>query len=199
MIEHARDLWTPDARGAIRSFATAITLAALLAACGGSGARPEAAPVASTAPTSSTTTTVPLIAYRVKSGDTLTAISRQFRISVATLVARNHLADPDRLVAGQTLSIPPAPPLKLKVNPAGGRPGQAFRLTLTGAAPLETITFEVDSATSAFTGGPHTASPTGAVTATYQSSPDAPTGIYSVTARGNFGSTARAGFLMISG
>jgi LysM repeat protein len=151
---------------------------------------------ASTSPPTTTTTTAPPIIYRVKPGDSLTKIATQFRVSISALVSRNHIANPNRLSEGQVLVIPPAPPLKLIVTPSRGQPGQAFQLKLTGAVPSETIRFEIDSATRRYTGGPHTASADGAVTATYQTDLAGPTGTYNVTATGNAGTTIRASFIV---
>ena len=44
--------------------------------------------------------------YRVQPGDTLSDIARAYEVEVATLVAHNAIADPDRIVRGQTLAIP---------------------------------------------------------------------------------------------
>jgi LysM repeat protein len=152
----------------------------------------------STTTTATTTTTTPLIIYRVKRGDSLAKIANHFRVSISAIVSRNQIANPDRLSEGQTLLIPPAPPLKLIITPSEGQPGQAFQLKLTGAVPSETIRFEIDSATGKYTGGPHTASADGAVTTTYQTDLAGPTGIYNVTATGNLGTTVRAGFVVVA-
>ena len=45
--------------------------------------------------------------YRVKSGDTLTGIARQFHVSMMTVWWANHLTNKDTLKVGQTLTIPP--------------------------------------------------------------------------------------------
>jgi LysM repeat protein len=150
----------------------------------------------STTTTATTTTTTPLIVYRVKPGDSLTKIADHFRVSISAIVARNHIANPDRLSEGQTLLIPPAPPPKLIITPPKGQPGQAFQLKVTGAVPSETIRFEIDSATRKYTGGPHTASQDGTVTATYETDLAGPTGIYNVTATGNLGTTIQARFVV---
>jgi LysM repeat protein len=97
----------------------------------------------STSTTATTTTTTPLIIYRVKRGDSLTKIANRFRVSMSAIVSRNQIANPDRLREGQTLVIPPTPPLKLIITPPEGQPGQAFQLKLTGAVPSETIRFEI--------------------------------------------------------
>lgn len=44
--------------------------------------------------------------YEVRPGDTLSVISRQFGVSVTALMEANGLADPDVIVAGETLVIP---------------------------------------------------------------------------------------------
>jgi LysM repeat protein len=135
----------------------------------------------------------------VKRGDTLTTIAHHFRVAISAIVSANHLAHPDRLTEGQTLRIPPTSPLELVVTPPRGYAGQAFQLKLTGAVGYETIRFEIDAATRKYTGGPHTASADGAVTATYQTALGAPTGRYNVTATGNLGSTVRTNFLLVAG
>jgi LysM repeat protein len=152
--------------------------------------------VSSTTTTATTTTTTPLIIYRVKPGDSLTKIANHFHVPISAIVSRNHIANPNRLSQGQTLLIPPAPPLKLTITPPHGQAGQAFQLTLTGAVPSETIRFEIDSATRKYTGGPHTASADGAVTATYQTDLAGPTGVYNVTATGSLGTTSQARFVV---
>lgn len=45
-------------------------------------------------------------AYQVRTGDTLSDISRQFGVSIAALMGANGLTDPDLIVVGQTLTIP---------------------------------------------------------------------------------------------
>jgi len=44
--------------------------------------------------------------HRVQPGETLSAIARRYGVSVAALVAANRLADPNRILVGQTLEIP---------------------------------------------------------------------------------------------
>jgi murein DD-endopeptidase MepM/ murein hydrolase activator NlpD len=48
--------------------------------------------------------------YRVHRGDTLGAIAQKAGLSVGTLARANGIADPDRLVEGQVLTIPSAAP-----------------------------------------------------------------------------------------
>jgi hypothetical protein len=85
------------------------------------------------------------------------------------------------------------------VKPTSGPQGEAFQLRLTGAVPSETITFEIDSPKGTYTGGPHTATPYGTVTATYQSGLNDPTGTYIVKATGNMGTLARTDFVVTTG
>jgi len=139
-------------------------------------------------------TTTTTVTYRVKHGDTLSSIARRFRVAVSAITSANHITNPDRLPEGQTLRIPPRPPLGLVVTPTSGPPGQAFQLRLTGARPSETITFEVDAPKGKFTGPPHTADAGGSVTATYQTSINDPAGTFNVIAHGNAGTTARVTF-----
>lgn len=177
-----------------------VTAVALLTACGSSsshtshtGAPTSAGPSAKTS-TSTPLTTTTTVTYRVKSGDTLGSIARRFHVAVSAITSVNHITNPDRLPEGQTLRIPPRPPLGLVVTPASGPPGQAFQLRLTGARPSETITFEVDAPKGKFTGPPHTADAGGSVTATYQTSITDPAGTFNVIAHGNAGTTAHVAF-----
>lgn len=45
--------------------------------------------------------------YTIEQGDTLYSISRQFGISVDTLIEVNNISNPDVIRAGDTLVIPP--------------------------------------------------------------------------------------------
>jgi murein DD-endopeptidase MepM/ murein hydrolase activator NlpD len=56
--------------------------------------------------------------YRVKSGDTLTGIARQFGVSMMTVWWANHLTSKDDLHIGQTLVIPPVNGIVLTVGAA---------------------------------------------------------------------------------
>jgi len=62
-------------------------------------AAPTSAPVAPTATPRATS-------YTVKSGDTLSSISRDFDVSLADLLAANNLRDGDLLTIGQKITIP---------------------------------------------------------------------------------------------
>jgi LysM repeat protein len=152
---------------------------------------PNATAVPSTA---ATTTTVSSTNYVVKRGDTITSIARQFHLPIAVIVAANRLADPDHLVEGQTLLIPPSPPVQLAITPPEAQVGASFELKLTGAQPSEAVTFEIDTPDSKYTGPPHTASADGVVTTTYQTAVANPPGVYNVVAKGNQGTTTQATF-----
>ncbi len=68
----------------------------------GSGSTPQAAGTGtgnSTSPAAATT-------YVVQQGDTLFAIARRFGTSVQALATANNIADPGKISAGQTLTIP---------------------------------------------------------------------------------------------
>jgi LysM repeat protein len=181
-----------------------VLVAALVAGCDSSPRTTSRPGRVSTTPTlrttvaATTTTTVAPSIYRIKRGDTLTRLAKQFRVSISDIEATNHLTNPDRLTEGQDLVIPPAPRRKLAVMPGQGSPGQAFQFTLTGAVPAERISFTIESPAGKYTGGPHAASPEGTVTATYNTGLDAPTGSYTVTGTGNLGTTIRAGFLIVA-
>lgn len=141
-----------------------------------------------------TSTTVPSNTYVLKAGDTLTAIAKRFGVPVAAIVAANHLANADRLVAGQKLRIPPVPPIRLVITPSEAQVGADFRLKLTGSKSSEVVTFEIDSPKRKYTGAPHVASADGVVTAIYHSSIGDATGVYNVVAKGKGGTSARATF-----
>jgi LysM repeat protein len=179
-----------------RSLLACVVLVALVNGCssGSSSATNGRAGATTTLSVATTTTTVSPVRYRVRAGDTLLAIAQRLRVSVAAIMARNHLTDPDRLTAGQSLVIPPRPPLALTVSPARGHAGDGFELRLTGAAPGETIVYEIRSPMGTFKGEPHTASDAGAVSATYQTSFGDRAGVYTVIATGNRGTKIGARF-----
>ena len=73
-------------------------------------ADPPAAPAAEEAPRK-------LSSYTVQAGDTLSKIAARFKVSVETLVWANDLADPDLVVLGARLFIPPADGVLHRVRP----------------------------------------------------------------------------------
>jgi soluble lytic murein transglycosylase-like protein len=62
----------------------------------------------------------------VRAGEHLTGISRHYGVTIAVIVAANRLADPSRIYAGQTLTIPgvaaPAPKPAADAKPAPAAP-----------------------------------------------------------------------------
>lgn len=55
------------------------------------------------------TPTAPMLTYRVKEGDILSALAVQFGVSAADIMAVNNLTDPDSLYIGQIIYIPTGP------------------------------------------------------------------------------------------
>ncbi|HEY7134158.1 MAG TPA: LysM peptidoglycan-binding domain-containing protein [Acidimicrobiia bacterium] len=188
----------------MRRVIAAIACAAMIGACstGGkhSSSRSQRAvtTTSTTPPTPTTPTTLALRRYQLKLGDTLASVAKRFRVSIAAILFVNHIPDANRVAEGQTLLIPPAPPLALVVKPTQGPPGQAFQLDLTGAQPSEVIVFEIDKPAGTFTGSPHTASEDGAVTATYNTSTTDPAGTYVVKVHGAQGTAAQATFHVVN-
>jgi LysM repeat protein len=184
---------------------TALILSAVLAtsACSTGGTARRVGATASTATSTSrstrptTTTTKPSVTYRVRRGDSLSAIANLFRVPISVIEKRNHIVNADRVAAGLVLVIPPAPPVTLAVTPPRGEPGQSFHFTVIGVQPTETIIFEIDSAAGRYRGRPHVAV-NGTVTATYQTGSSDPTGLYGVTANGNMGTTVRSSFQVVA-
>ncbi|MCB0880100.1 MAG: LysM peptidoglycan-binding domain-containing protein, partial [Thermoleophilia bacterium] len=62
---------------------------------------PPAAPAPAPAPAPARPTT-----YKIKSGDTLTAIAKKFNTTVTKLAQLNNIADPNFIIAGRTLKLP---------------------------------------------------------------------------------------------
>jgi LysM repeat protein len=143
------------------------------------------------------TTAAPPVTYPVQRGDTVTGIARRFGVSVAAIVATNHLVDPDHLVEGQNVVIPQAPPVHLDVTlveAQGNKNTKGLQLVLSGAQPSEQITFQIDSPEGRYTGVPHSASADGVVTSTYQTSAGVTAGTYTAVATGDHGTTTQAAF-----
>ena len=132
--------------------------------------------------------------YQVQSGDTLTSIARRFGITIGAIVTANGLTNPDTLSLGQTLVIPPPPPVELIVTPTSVLPGIAVQFEFRGAKPGEHVTFTLDGPMGTFTGPAHAASEDGKVTASYTPAYYATPGDVTVSAAGDQGTTARAGF-----
>ena len=196
MTEPWISVQTPMLRRQVWLLIAAVLAAFALAAPSGSSTRSTARSKRVKTVVSSTTTTTPgPITYQVKRGDNLTALARFFGVAPSTLAAYNHLGNEDQLTVGQILEIPRRPPIQLVVTPAHAAPGDAVTFNLTGAQAGETITFEVDAPGGGkFTGPPHNAADDGSVSATYQISLSDASGIYTVVATGNQGTSVRVTF-----
>jgi soluble lytic murein transglycosylase-like protein len=72
----------------------------------------------------------------VRSGDTLTAISRRHDVPIERLVEINDLADPNRIFVGQTLRLEPAPAAAAPKPPA---PAPATPAPAAPAARVHTV------------------------------------------------------------
>jgi hypothetical protein len=200
---------------ASRYLAATVAGAALVAAgCG--GGKHQTTATTRPAPTIATTTTAPFSTYVVQAGDSLGLIAKRLNVPLSTILALNHFPDPNRIAAGQVLTLPPTtttttvstttttlPPTtrstsasgRLTVSPVRGRAGTTFTLKVTGAQPTETVTFEIDSPNgNKFTGPPHPAGPDGSVSASYFTQQVDPVGTYNVIATGNQGTTTTASF-----
>lgn len=97
----------------VASVAVAAAGALLVRSCNGDGdepAPPVLPPLSSTTTTSTTTTTTTVAVvrtYEIQSGDSLFAIAQRFGVTVAALLEVNGIEDPDRIEAGQILTLPP--------------------------------------------------------------------------------------------
>jgi LysM repeat protein len=151
---------------------------------------------APTAAPTTTTTLRPKVDYQVKRGDSLTTIAFWFGVTTTAILHANRIENPDQLVEGQVLVIPPPPRLELLIEPGKIRLGESVTLTLEGAHPSETVTFQIALPNGTFTGPPHSASPEGTVTTSYQPLLEDPPGTYTVTATGTRSTTARATFVV---
>ena len=87
-----------------------ITCAAVFAGCADTGrsANDTLPPILTTTSTTTlpeTTTTIPKT-YVIQSGDSLSEIAKLFGVSAAALAAFNNITDPDKIEAGQVISLP---------------------------------------------------------------------------------------------
>jgi LysM repeat protein len=133
--------------------------------------------------------------YVVVRGDTLTAIATRFGVSVAAIMAANHLASQDVLSVGEVLHVPPVVPLTLHVSPSDGPAGTSFTFRVAGAATTDTVTFSIaQPGHPPYTGPAHTPGQDGTVTATYDTYPTDPAGAYVVLAHTSSGKSVFATF-----
>ena len=102
--------------------------------------------------------------------------------------------NPDSLSLGQSLEIPPPPPVELIVSPTSVLAGTPVQFEFRGAKPGEHVTFTLAGPMGTFTGPAHAASEDGKVTASYTPAYYATPGDVTVSAAGDQGTTASAGF-----
>ncbi len=166
------------------------------------GSSQEAAPrrtTKKTLPIANTTTTRGDTKYTVKAGDTLLAISKQFGVSTQAIANANNIVNPDSLVAGQVLTIPPVTPIRLVVKPHTAQTGGDIEILLKGAQPAELITFEIHRPTgSVFVGSVHSATEVGEVDTSYRLGPADVPGDYVVVAKGDQITNAQTTFRVVA-
>lgn len=143
-----------------------------------------------------TTTTLGVAHYTVQPGDVLIAIAERFGTSTGAILDVNHLTNPDALVAGQVLKIPPPRVPVLDVRPATIRVGDRVTIRLTGAQRIEQVTFEIDSPTKKFIGPSHSATRGGTVITSYQLAPGDVPGTYTIIARGDQNTVVQTTFVV---
>jgi len=99
------------------------------------------APVSSSPSVAATTPATGATSHVVKMGDTLGAISRRYKVSVADIARANNITDPTRIRIGQELVIP---------SPGSTSPATAAASTMQPApAPVETTPVQTVPTTSA--------------------------------------------------
>ncbi len=99
----------------------------------------------------------------VQRGQTLTQIAKQVHSTIAALVAANHLADPNRVYAGQVLTVPvaggsPGVALASAQLPAGSA-GTTFTVKVQRGQTLTQIAKQVHSTIAALVAANHLADP----------------------------------------
>ena len=145
-----------------------------------------------------TTTTRGEVKYTVMPGDTLISIAEKFGVTQRQIIEANKLFNPDALVAGQVLVIPPQVVVRLVVRPRKATVGEAVELTVEGVQPGETITFEIRKPTGAtFTGRSHYASDD-SISTTYQLGASDPPGTYTVVVEGDQSTRGEATFRVVA-
>ena len=118
-----------------------ITCGAVFAGCADTGrsANDTLPPILTTTSTTTspeTTTTIPKT-YVIQSGDSLSEIAKLFGVSAAALAAFNNITDPDKIEAGQVISLPqPGAPVPTTTPSAPTAP----KVTIATAVPTATTT-----------------------------------------------------------
>lgn len=86
---------------------------------------------AGTVPRSAAGTAGQTVVVVVARGETLSAIAAHFHVTVGALAGANHLADPNRVLAGSSIVVPlavPASPVPALSSPAGPPPASTMQL-----------------------------------------------------------------------
>jgi LysM repeat protein len=143
-----------------------------------------------------TTTTLGVTHYTVQAGDVLVAIAERLGVPADVIIDANDLTNPDALVAGQVLKIPPPRVPVLVVRPATIQVGGSVTIRLTGAQRIEQVTFEIDSPAKQFIGPSHSATRGGKVITSYSLAPDDVPGTYTVIARGDQNTVVQTTFVV---
>ncbi|MDE3076306.1 MAG: LysM peptidoglycan-binding domain-containing protein [Chloroflexota bacterium] len=116
--------------------------AATLAACGSQHDAPPTAaiptptvrPSATAVPQPTATPTPELSVYTVQRGDTLSAIAARTHRAMSDIVKLNNIADPNKIMAGQKLLLPPEPTATASPSSSGGSAGSA-QAAASGSKP----------------------------------------------------------------
>lgn len=76
------------------------------------------------------------ITYKIKEGDTLSGIAKQYGATVADLATMNNIADPNKIMTGESLSIPNQAPVTPTASgtPAPAQPPASTLPTYSGQA-----------------------------------------------------------------
>lgn len=92
----------------------------------------------------------------MRAGDTLGAIAARFGTTVAHLVARNHLADPNQIYVGEVIRLSPARTAAVPGAPRSGGPsGHAAPESAQAAAAVRTALAQVGKPYEWGGAGPH--------------------------------------------
>lgn len=88
--------------------------------------------------------------YRIKSGDTLSALAKRYGTSISALANANGIGNPNAIFAGQTINVPPVPPSRPKATQAPQSPAAATRSPPSNATAVNTRGETVSKQTGTF-------------------------------------------------
>lgn len=143
-----------------------VTAAGTVAVMGGAGMASATTLTASaTMPASAgTSMSAPLLLsapshlYTVASGDTLWSIAQRFGTTLSALISANHIADPNLIYAGQTLTVPTAASAPSSTAPSSTATKVSTYVVQSGDT-LSSIAERFDTTVSALVGTNHIADP----------------------------------------